>query len=98
MVQGVSVNCFSDQLLVNTAVYRLTVTSLMPDIDIAQLQRDLSDWTHQVEGNIVKVDDDTFVMIEPSCNTRILTEDDDLCIFQQVPVACASESGSEGLS
>ena len=94
MVQGVSVNCFGDPLLANAAVYRLTITA---DIDIAQLQSDLSKWTEDVEGN-VKASEDTLVIIEPSCNTRILTEDDDLCIFQQVPEAGVSPRGSEGLS
>lgn len=47
---------------------------------------------------VVKIDADTTVMIEPGCNTRILTLEDDPCIFQQVPPGGIDGGEAQGVA
>lgn len=69
-----------EQALLNVAVYRFAITSTTPNIDTAQLRSNFSAWVEMKK--VVKMDADTSVAVDPSCNTRILTLEDDLCVFQ----------------
>lgn len=79
--------CNLNQLLVNSAVYRVTLIPAEPNINISQVRLALIEWVLK-EDEIKLIQgsdrDEPTIKIDSSCNPIILTLEDDLCTFLQI--------------
>lgn len=109
-IMSSGLSCNSNQSSLNVAVYRMTILPASPpsSIDLAssRRKRDATSSTFDVEliqesirvwalmGQEIQLDDESFVKVDLSCTTEILSLDDPLCML--VPTALGQRSSGEG--